>query len=80
MRMIYVYALAVWGFLAVITLVTDGIVMYRTLAGRNGQDSLALFLGIAERHGGVRRWVVINLVIDIFEPWLIWQGMLSAHR
>jgi hypothetical protein len=80
MRMIYVYVLAVWGFLIVITLVTDSIVICRTLAGRNGQDSLVLFLGIAERHGGVRRRVVINLARDLFEPRLIWQGMLSARR
>ena len=77
--MIYLCVLVPWGCLAVISLVTDSIVIYCTLTGRNGQAALALFRDIAERHGGTRRWVVINLVWDIFEPWLIWQGMLSAR-
>jgi hypothetical protein len=78
--MICVYVLIAWGSLAVISLITDSIVMYRTLAGRNGEAALALFLEIAGRHGGTRRWVGKNIMWDIFEPWLIWQGMLSARR
>jgi hypothetical protein len=69
-----------WGCLAVISLVTDSIVIYRTLAGRNGTAALALFRDIAARHGGTRMWVARNLMLDIFEPWLIWQAMLSACR
>jgi hypothetical protein len=78
--MIYLYVLVPWGCLAVISLVTDSIVIYRTLTGRNGEAALALFRHIAERHGGTRRWIVTHLMWDIFEPWLIWQGMLSARR
>jgi hypothetical protein len=78
--MIYVYVLTAWGSLAVISLITDSIVIYRTLSRRNGEGTLALFLENAERHGGTRRWVGKNLMWDIFEPWLIWQGMLSARR
>lgn len=78
--MICVYVLIVWGSLVVISLITDSIVIYRTLAGCNGEAALALFLEIAGRHGGTRRWVGKNLMWDIFEPWLIWQGMLSAGR
>ena len=75
--MIFVYVLAAWGCLTAISLVTDGIVIYRTLAGRNGEAALALFRNTAERHGGVRRWVVVNLMWDICEPWGIWQGLLG---
>ena len=66
--MIYLYVLISWACLAVISLVTDSIVIYRTLTGRNGEADLALFRHIAERHGGTRRWVVIHLMWDIFEP------------
>jgi hypothetical protein len=79
-NMICLYVLVAWGCLAVISLVTDGIVIYRTLAGRNGAAALALFRDIAARHGGIRRWVARNLVLDIVEPWLIWQAMLSVRR
>ncbi len=76
---VYVMA-AAWGCLAIVSLVTDGTVMYRTLAGHYGETALALFKDAASRHGGVRRWVVTCLVGDIFEPWLIWYGLLSARQ
>jgi len=77
-NMICFYVLVAWGCLAVISLVTDSIVMYRTLAGRNGTAALALFQDIAARHGGTRMWVAKNLMWDILEPWFIWRAMLSA--
>jgi len=78
--MIYMYVLVAWVCLAVISLVTDSIVIYRTLTGRNGEASLALFLDIAARHGGTRTWVAQNPILDIIEPWLIWRAMLSVRR
>jgi hypothetical protein len=66
--MILVYVLAAWGCAAAVSLAVDSIVIYRTLAGHNGQTALALFRDTASRHGGVRRWVVTNLMLDIFEP------------
>jgi hypothetical protein len=78
--MIYLYVLIAWGCLAVISLVTDSIVIYRVLTRRNDEASLVMFLETAERHGGTRRWVLKNLMWDIFEPWLIWQDLLSGRR
>lgn len=78
--MIYMCVLVAWGCLAVISLVTDSIVIYRTLTGRNGEPSLALFRDSAARHGGTRMWAARSLMWDILEPWLIWRGMLSARR
>lgn len=49
--MIFVYIAVAWGCAAVITLVIGSIVIYRTLAGRNGETALALFRDIASRHG-----------------------------
>jgi hypothetical protein len=71
--MIYLYVLVPWGCLAAVSLVTDSIVIYRTLTGRNGKPALALFRHIAARHGGTRWWIVARLMWDIFEPWLIWR-------
>ena len=78
--MILLYVLIAWWCFVVITLATDSIVIYRTLTGRKGEAPLALFLEFAEQHGGTRRWVVVNLIMDLSEPWVIWQGMLSARR
>lgn len=78
--MILVYVLAAWACAAAISLTVDSVVIYRTFAGRYGETALAEFRDTASRHGGVRRWVVANLVGDIFEPWLIWYAMLSARR
>jgi hypothetical protein len=76
--MIYMYVLVAWGSLVVIALVTDSIVIYRTLTRRNGAAALAMFRDIAARHGGTRMWVAKSLMWDIFDPWLIWRAMLSA--
>lgn len=78
--MIHVYVLAAWGSLAAISLVTDSIVIYRTLTRRNGKAALAMFRDIAARHGETRMWVARSLMWDILEPWLIWRAMLSTRR
>jgi hypothetical protein len=77
---ISLYALVAWGCLAVVSLLTDSIIIYRTLTGRNGEPSPVLFLEIAARHGGTRRWIAKSLMWDILQPWLIWRAMLSARR
>ena len=76
--MIWLAALAIWICLAVISLATDSIVMYLTFTGRLGGDFLAKTLVTAARSGGVHRWVLKSLLIDIAEPWLIWQGLLGG--
>ena len=78
--LVFWWGCALWGCLIVISLITDSIVIYRTLTGRNGQDALTLFQEIAERRGGTRRWVVVSLMLDIADPLTIWEGLLSARR
>jgi hypothetical protein len=78
--LVFWWGCALWGCLIVISLITDSIVIYCTLTGRNGEDALASFQKIAERRGGTRRWVVISLVLDILDPLIIWEGLLSARR
>jgi hypothetical protein len=77
---ICVYVLVARVCLSVISLAADGIVIYLTLTGRNGEAAMALFRDIAARHGGTRRWVVISLIWDIVDPWRIWKAMLPVRR
>ncbi len=73
-------ALIIWGCLAAISVVTDMTFVIRILSGRDGEDALALTRAHAERAGGVRKWIMISLAFDIFMPWLMWQGLWSAHH
>ena len=50
--MICVDVLALWGWLAVISVVTDSTVMYRSLKGRLGDDALAMTQRTAARADG----------------------------
>ena len=76
--MTYVDVLDTWGCLAAISVVVDGVAMYRSLTGRDGVDALAMAWAAAARSGGARRWVVTSLALDIFMPWLMWQGFLAG--
>jgi hypothetical protein len=78
--MIYVYTLAAWGCLVMTSVVIDGIAMYRSLAGYNGEAGLAVTRNAADRAGGVPQWVIRSLMLDILMPWLTFYGLLIAHR
>jgi hypothetical protein len=78
--MIAVDILIIWACLAAISVVTDMTLVFRSLSGRDGEDVLALARTHAARAGGVRRWIMISLAFDMFMPWLMWQGLLTAHR
>ena len=77
--MIAVDVLTIWSCLAAISAATDAVLMYRSLSGRDGADALALTREHAARVGGVRNWIMRSLALDLAMPWLIWQGLLTAH-
>ena len=72
--------LTIWACVAAISVVADTILTFRALSGRDGEDALALTRAYVAKAGGVRRWIIISLALDIFTPWLMWQGLLTAHR
>jgi hypothetical protein len=80
--MIYVYALIELGCLTTISIAIDSIAMYRSLSGCNGEAVLTAIrdTDTAERVGGVPRWVLSSLALDIIMPWLTFQGLLIAYR
>ena len=77
--MIVVDVLIIWSCLSAISVATDTVFMYRSLSGRDGADALALTREHAARAGGVRNWIMRSLAIDLAMPWVIWQGLLTAH-
>ena len=78
--MIVVDALIIWGCLAAISVVTDMTFVFRSLSGRDGADALVLIRAHAARAGGLGRWIMVSLALDILMPWLMWQGLLAACR
>jgi hypothetical protein len=72
--------LIAWACLAAISVVTDMTFVFRSLSGRDGADALALIRAHAARAGGVRKWIMTSLALDIFMPWLMWQGLVAALR
>jgi hypothetical protein len=78
--MILVYVLIAWACLAAVSVASDRVFMFRSLSGRDGADALALTQEHAARAGGTSRWITISLLHDILMPWLIWYGLLTAHR
>ena len=60
--------------------VIDSIFMYRSLAGRNGEAVLAATRNAVDRAGGVPRWIIGSLVLDMLMPWITFQGLLIASR
>lgn len=78
--MIYLYALAAWGCLVMTSVTIDSIAMYRSLAGCNGETVLAVTRNAAARAGGVPKWVIGSLVLDILMPWVTFYGLLIACR
>jgi hypothetical protein len=73
-------ALIIWGCLAAISVVTDMTFVFRSLSGRDGADALALTRAHAARAGGVRKWIMVSLALDILMPWLMWQGLWDARH
>jgi hypothetical protein len=78
--MIAIDALIVWGCLAAVSVAADVIFMFRSFSGRDGAEVLTLTRAHAARSGGVRKWIMISLALDILMPWLMWQGLLTAYR
>jgi hypothetical protein len=70
--------LGLWACLAAMSVAADAFFTFRALTGRDGEECRAHYLEIAARHGGVRRWIVMGFVFDIFEPWLMWTGLFGA--
>jgi hypothetical protein len=78
--MIYVYALAAWGCLVMTSVIIDAIAMYRSLAGCYGEAVLAATLNAADRVGGVPKWVISSLMLDMLMPWLTFYGLLIVYQ
>lgn len=80
MSTVCIGVLIIWVVLAGISVVADVVFMFRCLTGREGGQALVRTCVTAERVGGLGRWIMISLALDICTPWLMWQGLLSPSH